>query len=407
MATQTFNYRVRDTHGKIVEGELDAENKNLVAGRLREMGYTPISVDKKQTGGLKTEIKIPGMGGRIKPKELAVFSRQFATMINSGLSLLRSLDILAMQTDNKALAKVIEQVGADVEGGSSLSGALGRHPKVFSPLYVSMIKAGEAGGVLDTVLMQLASTLEKAVELRQKIKSAMTYPVAVLVLVLIILTAMLVFVVPMFDSLYSELGGELPKMTQLLLTVSRIVTTFFPFLIIATVIGVFLMKRWLRTSTGRRIFDKAMLKAPVFGSLIHKTALARFSRTLESLLKAGVPILESLEITADTVGNVIVKEAVLEVREGVKHGEALAKPMADMKVFPPMVGQMMAVGEETGALDDMLGKIGEFYEQEVEATVAALTSLLEPLLIVVLGGTVGGMVIALYMPMFNIINLLE
>lgn len=407
MATQTFSYRVRNTRGKIVEGELDAESKTLVTSKLREMGYTPISVEKKSGGALSKEISIPGFGNRISQKELAIFSRQFATMINSGLSLLRALDILAMQTENKALATIIQQISSDVEAGSSLSGAIGKHPRTFTPLYVSMIKAGEAGGSLDAVLMQLAGTLEKAVELRQKIKSAMTYPVAVLVLVLIILTAMLLFVVPMFDELYSELGGTLPKPTQLLLAVSGIVTKAFPFLIIGTMIFVFLFKRWLRTDAGRKIFDRAMLKAPVFGSLIHKTALTRFSRTLESLLKSGVPILEALEITADTCGNVIVKEAVLEVRDSVKQGEALAKPMVDMKIFPPMVSQMMAVGEETGALDEMLGKIGEFYEQEVEATVAALTSLLEPLLIVVLGGTVGGMVVALYMPMFNIINLID
>lgn len=403
---KTFTYKVRDSRGRTVEGELEADNQNQVVGKLRDMGYTPVSIDSAAGTGIKREIKLPG-SDRVKIKDVAIFSRQFATMINSGLSLLRALSILSIQTENKTLSRIISDVASDVEGGSSLSAAMGKHPKAFNQLYIAMIRAGEAGGVLDTVLLQLASTIEKQVELRQKVKSAMTYPVAVLSLVLMILAAMLIFVVPMFEDLYSELGGSLPVPTRILLNVSAFVTSKLPFIIIGTGVLVFGLRRYIGTEGGRRRWDQFKLNMPIFGVLVHKTALARFSRTLESLLRAGVPILESLQITSETVGNVVVAEAVLKVQDAVRHGEALARPLGELDVFPPMVTQMMAVGEETGALDEMLGKIGEFYEQEIQALVDALTSLLEPLLIVVLGGTVGAMVIALYMPMFNIINLIE
>ncbi|MEM9037710.1 MAG: type II secretion system F family protein [Actinomycetota bacterium] len=402
----TYAYKVRDPQGKTIEGTLAAENEELVRAKLREMGMTPVEI-KKQGGGLQMEIKIPGLSDRVALKDISVFSRQFATMINSGLSLLRALNILAAQTENKALAEIIRDIAKDVEGGMSLSDSMSRHPKAFNDLYIAMIRAGEVGGVLDSVLLQLATTIEKQVELRQKIKSAMTYPIAVLGLVLLILTAMLLFVVPTFETLYADLEGELPGPTKLLLAVSRGFTTFFPIIVIGSVLLTFGIKRWGKTERGRWILDSAKLKAPIFGGLVHKTALARFSRTLESLLKAGVPILESLDITTQTVGNAVVADAVRQVQDSVRQGEPLAKELVAQGIFPPMVSQMMAVGEETGALDEMLGKIGEFYEQEIEAIVDALTSLLEPLLIVVLGGAVGSMVVALYMPMFNIVNIIE
>ena len=402
-----FAYKVRDRSGKILEGSLEAKNAELVGQKLREMGYTPMRIEKKADSSLKKDIKIPGLSDRVKLKDVSIFSRQFATMINSGLSLMRALHILADQTENTKLKGIVREVASDVEKGQSLSQALAKHPKVFNRLYIAMVRAGETGGVLDSVLMQLAHTIEKQVELKRKISSALTYPVAVLALVLMILTAMLLFVVPMFEDLYSDLGGTLPVPTQILLAVSRIVTKWAPVIFVAEIIGVILFKRWIGTDKGRAVWNTIKLKIPVFGSLIHKTSLARFSRTLESLMRAGVPILEALEITAETVGNHVMEMAVLDVQASVKAGESIAGPMASHDIFPPMVTQMMAVGEETGALDEMLGKIGEFYEAEVEATVEALTSLLEPLLIVVLGGTVGGMVIALYMPMFNIINLIE
>ena len=406
--TTTYAYKVRDRAGGVQTGEMEADDQRLVVAKLREMGYVPLSIDAKSGGsGLQKEIKLPGLGGRVKLKDLSVFSRQFATMINSGLSLLKSLSILADQTENDKLREILGTVAADIESGDSLSGALSRHPKVFSQLYVSMIRAGETGGSLDDVLLQLATTIEKQVELRSKVKSAMTYPVAVLGLVLIIMSAMMIFIVPMFETLYADLDGPLPLPTKMLLAVSGFVTSKLPVIVVVAVAGVYAFRRWVRTATGRAVVDRAKLRVPVFGGLVHKTALARFSRTLESLLRSGVPILESLEITSDTVGNVVMSRAVIEIGEGVRRGDSLAGPMQGMKIFPPMVTQMMAVGEETGALDEMLGKVGAFYEQEVEATVDALTSLLEPLLIVVLGGTVGGMVVALYMPMFGIINLIE
>jgi type IV pilus assembly protein PilC len=366
----------------------------------------PIAIDRQASAGLKTELKLP-FGGKPKMKDISIFSRQFATMINSGLSLLRSLNILAEQTENKVFAQVITDVRNDVERGASLSQALGKHPKVFSKLYVSMVKAGEIGGVLDSVLLRLSSTIEKQVELRGKIKSAMTYPVAVLGLVLMIVAAMLLFIVPIFKNLYADLGGTLPLPTRILLVVSSIMTKAFPLIILLMIGGGFAFKRWIATESGRAIFDRFKLRVPIIGGLVQKTALTRFSQTLSSLLRSGVPILESLEIVSETVSNSVMSKAVKDVQTAVKGGESIARPLTAHKIFPPMVTQMMAVGEETGALDEMLEKIGQFYEQEVEATVNALTSLLEPMLIVVLGGAVGGMVVSLYMPMFNIIKLVK
>jgi len=346
-------------------------------------------------------------GGKPKLKDIAVFSRQFATMINSGLSLLRSLYILAEQTENKELSKVVDQVRQDVERGASLSQALSRHPKVFNRLYVAMVRAGETGGVLDSVLLQTASIIEKQVELRRKIKSAMTYPTVVFCLCLLIVAAMLLFIVPTFKSIYAQLGGTLPALTRILIAISTAFKKFFPVFIVLGGIGIWGFRRWIQTDAGRAVWDRVKLKTPVFGKLVHKTALTRFSQTLAVLMRSGVPILESLEITSETVNNTVLSDAVKDVQAGVKVGEAMAKPLATHEIFPPMVTQMIAVGEETGAVDTMLEKIGEFYSQEVEATVNALTSLLEPLLIVFLGACVGGMVIALYMPMFNIIKLIK
>ncbi len=404
---QTFEYKVRDREGRVIQGSLDAENHDLVVNKLRQMGYTPINVERQEVSALKKELKIPGLGSRVGLKDVAVFSRQFATMINSGLTLLRAMNILAEQTENPALAKILTQVRLDIERGSSLSQALARHPKAFNRLYIAMVRAGEIGGMLDSVLLQLASTIEKQVELRRKIISAMTYPVAVLALVLLIVTAMLIFVVPTFESLYADLDSPLPGPTKLLLAVSSFMTTFAPVIILAEVGMVVLFKRWIASEKGRAIWDSFKLKVPVFGKLVRKTALTRFARTLSSLLRAGVPILEALEITSETVGNAVVAKAVREVQVAVRQGEPMARPLAQHAVFPPMVVQMLAVGEETGAVDTMLDKVADFYDQEIEALVDALTSLLEPLLIVVLGGVVGGMVIALYMPMFNIINVIQ
>jgi type IV pilus assembly protein PilC len=401
----TYTYKVRDRAGKVLQGSIEADSTTLVANRLRQMGYVPLAIDKKGGGAASKELHL--FKPKAKLKDIAVFSRQFATMINSGLSLLRALSILEEQTESKALAATLREVRIDVEKGSALSQALARHPKAFNRLYIAMVRAGETGGVLDSVLLQLSDTIEKQVELKRKIKSAMTYPVAVLSLVLLIVTVMLLFVVPTFKDIYSDLGGTLPLPTRILLGVSNVLKKWFLLVIGAEIAGVFLFKRWIQTDAGRGAWDRFKLRMPIFGGLVHKTALTRFSRTLASLLRAGVPILEALEITSETVGNTVVAKAVKDVQEGVKSGEPIARRLEDHKVFPPMVTQMLAVGEETGAVDTMLDKVGEFYEQEVEATVNALTSLLEPLLIVVLGGAVGGMVVALYMPMFNVIKLIQ
>ena len=401
----TYAYKVRDKSGKILTGSLDADNTALVANRLRQMGYVPIAIDKKAGPGIKREIPIPGISNRVKLNEISVFSRQFATMINAGLTLLRSLAILSSQTSNAYFKGVIDQVRNDIESGSSLSQALNRHPKQFSRLYISMIRAGETGGNLDRTLSDLATTIEKQVELRGKIRSAMTYPIMVLLLVTGILGAMLLFIVPIFKKMYSQLGGTLPAPTQLLIAISNVVVHGAPFVLLGAVALAIAYKRWVRTDTGRAARDQLLLRVPIFGALIRKTAMARFASTLSTLLSSGVPVLESLEITSDTVSNVVVAKGVHAVAEGAKRGEPLTRPLLDHPVFPPMVTQMMAVGEETGALDALLEKVARFFEEEVQRTVEALTSLLEPLLIVVLGGAVGSMVIALYMPMFDIIKL--
>lgn len=406
MAT-TFTYKIRDKAGKIKEGEMEGGSKAAVAKALRERGFNPISVDEKKTSALQSEIKIPGFSDRIKVKDVAVFSRQFATMINAGLTLLRSLSIIAEQTQSQALARIILDVKAEVETGSSLSVAMSKFPKAFSKLYVAMVEAGEIGGVLDETLLRLADTMEAEVELRSKIKSAMMYPTAVMGLVILIVTAMLLFIVPMFEDLYADLGGELPFPTKILIIISTIMTTYWYVAVAATIGGVVAFKKWIASESGRDRFDAIKLKIPIFGSLIHKTAIARFSHTLASLTRTGVPILQALDIVAITSGNAVVARAVRDVQASVKSGESLAAPLANHAVFPSMVVQMMAVGEETGALDTMLEKVGDFYDKEVATMVDGLTSLIEPLLIVVLGITVGGMLVALYLPMFNVINLID
>jgi type IV pilus assembly protein PilC len=338
---------------------------------------------------------------------VAVFSRQFATMINSGLSLIRALAILADQTENPQLAKVAGEVRLDVERGASLSVALGRHPKVFNHLYIAMVKSGEAGGVLDAVLTRLANTIEKQVELRRKVRSAMTYPIVVLVICSVIATAMLLLIVPQFKAIYADLGGTLPLPTRILISVSEMLQKFFPIFVLLGGVGFFLFRKWCRSPQGKPKWDAFKLRLPVAGMLVRKTALARFSRTLAALTRSGVGILEALEIVAETAGNEVVSTAVRDTSGAVKRGDTLARPLSQHEVFPPMVVQMIAVGEETGALDEMLDKIADFYDQEVSATVDALTSLIEPMLICLMGVIVGGMIISLYLPMFNIIKLIK
>jgi type IV pilus assembly protein PilC len=401
---QTYDYKVRDRSGSLVTGRLVGDSETLVLQRLREMGMTPVEVKKAGTG-LKTEINL--RPGRVKLKQIAVFCRQFATMVNSGLPILRALSILADQSQSAEFGKVLIQVRTDVEQGASLSGAMSKHPKAFNALFVSMVKAGETGGVLDDVLLSLASEIEKEVELRRQIKSAMTYPVVVVALVTLILAAMLLFVVPQFETIYSNLGGRLPLPTRILLGVSEAVRSYWYVFALGATVFSFGFRRYKKTDRGRARVDALKIRVPVFGPLFHKVALARFSSTLGMLLRAGVPILQALDNVKETVNNRVIASAVDDVKASVREGESIAKPLGKHKVFPPMVVHMLAVGEETGAVDAMLDKVAEFYSNEVNATVAALTSLIEPLLIAIIGGMVGAAVIALYMPMFNIINLIQ
>lgn len=400
----TYDYKVRDRTGKLISGQLVGDSEMLVQRRLREMGMTPVDV-RKHGQGIRMEINL--RPGRVKLKQIAVFCRQFATMVNSGLPILRALSILADQTDSKELGKVLVEVRNDVEQGSSLSAAMAKHPKAFNNLFVSMMRAGETGGVLDDVLLQLADQIEKEVQLRRQIKSAMTYPIVVLVMVVLIMAAMLLFIVPQFETIYASLNSGLPAPTKILLAASDGFRKYWWLVGLATIGGAFAFRRYKATDSGRARVDAVKIRVPVFGPLFHKVGLARFSATLGMLLRAGVPILQALDIVKDTVNNRIMSIAVEDVKSSVREGESIAKPLSRHAVFPPMVVQMMAVGEETGAVDTMLDKVSEFYNQEVEATVEALTSLIEPLLIAIIGGAVGAAVVALYMPMFNIINIIE
>jgi len=404
--TTTYEYKVRDQRGKLRSGKLDAESQAQVATKLKGMGYAPISITQSNAG-LNREISIPGMKPKIKLKDLAVFARQFAVMINSGLSLLRCLTILAEQTENKELGRILGEVRNDIENGGSLSAALAKRPEVFPPLMVNMIRAGEVGGFLDGVLLQLAENYEAEVKLRGKVKSAMTYPVVVFVIAILAVVGMLLFIVPVFAGMFTDLGGELPLPTKVLVFLSGAMKFLAPLGLVATIVLFVTWPKVKHKQQVRNALDPLKLKAPVFGQLVRKIALSRFSRNLGTMLRSGVPILQSLEIVAATCGNVVLERAVDDVRDSVRNGESLAAPLANHPVFPPMVVAMMRVGEDSGALDTMLHKISDFYDQEVESTTEALTSLIEPLMIAVLGAIIGGMIIALYMPIFGVFELIQ
>ena len=403
-ATKTFEYQVRDRVGKVVTGKLDAPNQAAVVVKLKEMGYAPLAVSEKKTGGMNADINLPG-GNRVKLKDLAIMSRQFATMINSGLSLLRALTILAEQTESKGLKAALSDVRNDVETGQSLSAALAKHERVFPPLMVNMCRAGEVGGFLDQVLLQVAENYEAEVKLRSKIKSAMTYPVVVFCFAIIAVVGMLLFIVPVFENMFTGLGGELPAPTKVLVFLSDAMKFVAPIGLVATIVVAVLWGRFKHDDRVRTVMDPTMLKLPVFGSLFQKVALSRFARNLGTMLRSGVPILQSLEIVGETSGNVVIRTATRDVQESVRQGDSLAGPLADHKIFPPMMVQMLAVGEDTGAMDTMLHKLSDFYDQDVEATTDALTSLIEPLMIAVLGSLIGAMIIALYMPIFKVFDL--
>jgi type IV pilus assembly protein PilC len=405
----TFDYKVRDKSGDLVEGQLDGDSMALVVRRLREMGYMPISVTPKSAVNLKAEIKIPGLSGRIKLREIAVMTRQLSTMVDSGLSVVRSLGILGAQVDNPELARILTDVRLDLEHGSSLSMACARHPKAFSKLYCTLIQAGEVGGNLDEVLTSLADAIEKQAQLNKTIKSAMTYPAVVMAVMFVIFSAMIVFIVPVFQGLFKSLGGKLPLPTQILIDVSNIMTSAWVLVVIAVVIGAIVgVKKWIATESGRRVWDRWMLKPPVFGQLFHKVGLARVTNTLGSLIGSGVPILEALDISAETAGNVTIGDVLRQAKNGVREGRPLADTMREHEdIIPALMVQMIEVGEQTGVLDGMLIKVAAFYDQEVEVTVNNLTALLEPLLTVFMGAGVGLMVISLYLPMFDYIKLVH
>jgi type IV pilus assembly protein PilC len=405
-ATMTFQYSVRDKSGKLVSGTIDADSQAAVAQKLTSMGYAPVSI-AQANAGVKREINLPKLGAKVKLKDLAVFSRQFATMVNSGLSLLRALTILEEQTESKELTKVLTQVRQDVETGQSLSNAFAKRPDIFPPLMVNMTRAGEVGGFLDSVMLQIAENYEAEVKLRSKIKSAMTYPVVVFCIAILAVVGMLLFIVPVFADMFTTLGGDLPAPTKVLVTASNILKTFFPIIIVGLIVAFVVWGRVKHKEQVRRFVDPLKLKVPIFGSLFQKIAISRFARNLGTMMTSGVPILQSLDIVAETTGNTVLSDAVRDVQNSVRNGESLSAPLSHHPIFPPMVVQMMAVGEDTGALDSMLHKISDFYDQEVEATTESLTALIEPLMIAVLGGIIGSMIIALYMPIFKIFDLIK
>ncbi len=408
MTTSTYAYKVRDSAGKTKTGTLDGDNPAQVASKLRGMGYAPVSITATSASGLNREITIPGFGAKkVKLKDLAVFARQFATMINSGLSLLRALSILTDQTENKELARVLGEVRNDIETGSSLSVAMAKHAAVFPPLMVNMCRAGEVGGFLDMVLLQIADNYEAEVKLKGKVKAAMTYPVVVFVIAVLAVIGMLLFIVPVFVGLFAGLDSELPAPTRVLVFLSGLMKYLAPLGAVGLVAFSVTWPKVKSKPQVRNVLDPLKLRVPVFGLLFRKIALARFARNLGTMMKSGVPILQSLDIVSSTTGNVVLERAIRDVQSSVRQGESLAQPLTQHRVFPPMVVQMMAVGEDTGALDTMLHKIAEFYDQEVEATTEALTALIEPLMIVVIGAIIGAMIVALYMPIFSLMNVIS
>ena len=406
-AMQTFKYSYRDAQGKIQGGEIEAPNENAVSQRLRSMGLAPLSIAPVRVSALNSDLKLPGFGDKITLKDISILARQLATMIQAGLSILRALNILAEQTESKALARVVVDVRSDVESGVSLSQAISRHPKVFPPLMINMVRAGEVGGFLDNVLLSVAENFEGEVKLRGKIKSAMAYPTVVFVIAIVAVIGMLLFIVPVFSGMFLQLGGKLPALTQVLVNMSAFLKVgIIPIVIVIVVVSV-LWKQNKHKKGFRDVVEPIYLKAPVFGQLVRKLAIARFTRNFGAMIKAGVPILQALDIVSEASGNVVVERAAKDVKESVRTGNSLAGPLADHPIFPTMVVQMIAVGEDTGALDTMLEKIADFYDQEVESTTDALTSLIEPLMIGVLGSIIGTMIIALYMPIFGIFDLIK
>jgi type IV pilus assembly protein PilC len=395
----TFAYKALDPTGTTVQGEIEADDKVAVASQLRSRGLIVVDIDEQMGSG-----DIFERFQKVKPSELTVATRQFSTMVSSGMSMLRALYVLEEQQDNKKLKDAFSQVRKDVEAGLALSDALGRHPDIFNELYIAMVKAGETGGILEETLHRVADQLEKDASLRRQIKSAMVYPIVIFSFAGIVVIALVAFLVPVFEGVFKDFGGKLPAITQVTVTFSHLVTRR-PYVIIGVVVAVvWSFRRWKNSKRGHEQWDRIKLRFPFkIGDVVQKVALARFSRTYSALIAAGVPMLEAIEITGRTSGNVVVENAMHSVHESVRNGGTISAPMrTEPDAFPGMVVQMVAVGEETGALDSMLSKIADFYEDEVEAAVKALTSILEPIMIIVVGGIVGFVVIAMYLPLFKV-----
>ncbi|MBZ5700547.1 MAG: type II secretion system F family protein [Acidobacteriia bacterium] len=398
-----FTYRGTNRAGATVSGEMAAPNKNELSMMLRRQQITPTKMSEKGK-----EFNLPTFGGGVTAKDLAIFTRQFSVMIDAGLPLVQCLEILASQQENPTFQKVLVGTRGAVEGGSTLSAAMRGYPKVFDPLYVNMVEAGETGGILDTILQRLATYIEKNVKLQRAVKSAMVYPIGVLSVAGGVIVLLLWKVVPIFATLFLGLGVDLPLPTKIVIALSNFIGSIFGFMILVTAVGAFFgVKAWYGTPQGRYFLDALLLKLPLMGVLLRKIGVARFTRTLGTLISSGVPILEGLDITARTAGNAVIEKALLSVRKSLEEGKTLTEPLKESNVFPGMVTQMIGVGEQTGAMDTMLQKIADFYEEEVDAAVKDLLTALEPIMIVVLGGVVGGVVISMYLPLFSLIGKLS
>jgi type IV pilus assembly protein PilC len=394
-----FVWKGRNRTGLIQEGVLAADSKDIALASLRRQNIVVTGIRERGK-----EISLTKVGRKVPPKTLAVFTRQFSVMIDAGLPLVQCLEILANQQEHKNFQKILLQVRQDVEAGSTLADAMRRHPKAFNSLFVNMVAAGEAGGILDTILQRLSVYIEKAVKLATQVKSALIYPIAVIAIAAIVVAVILLKVIPTFAALFTSLGAELPFPTRMVILASNFLARYFIFIVIAIAALIFAFQRYYATYRGRRVVDGLVLKLPVLGMIMRKIAVARFCRTLATLTSSGVPILEALDITARTAGNAIIEDAIQDVRKSVEGGKTIVEPLRDSGIFPNMVVQMIGVGEQTGALDQMLNKIGDFYEDEVDAAVAGLVKLLEPVMIFILGTIIGGIVIAMYLPMFTLIN---
>jgi len=393
-----YKWEGKTLRGAIKRGELEAASEGALRIQLRQQNIIPTKIFSK---GKELKLQLSIGGRRISQKQIAVFTRQLATMIDAGLPLVQSLDILASQQENKAFKDVLTSIKDDVESGSTFAAALGRHPKVFTDLYVNLVVAGEEGGILDNILLRLSNYIEKAVALKKKVKSALVYPTAIVAVAVLVVTILLMFVIPVFERMFLSAGQSLPLLTLIIVGLSKLLKKYFLLVVVMLVVLFIMLRRYHKTESGKRAIDAFTLKVPVFGMLLRKIAIARFSRTLSTLVSSGVPILDSLNIVAKTAGNQIVEDAIMRARSSISEGETIADPLSRANIFPPMVTQMISVGESTGSLDTMLGKIADFYEEEVDNTVATLTSLLEPFLMIFLGGTIGTIVVAMYLPIFN------